>query len=419
MPSPEEHKSALMAQYFENGSKRCTSRLGFELERFLVDSHGKSVPYSGSGGVKQLLEELQGHYESEIYDEEHLIGLARRHTTLTLEPGAQIEISTGPFCEIREIQREVTRFDAEISEQTATRGQHLLALGYRAHERAEAVEIIPKKRYTLMNAYFAQTGTCGMRMMRGSASTQISIDYKDEQDALAKMRLATVLGPLFALVTDNSPVYERRRATFPLARTYIWNHVDTARCMTIPHLFDADFSFEQYARYLLHAPLIVGINTKGKTFDACGKSAAELYEGQELSTALIEHILSMFFFDVRLKNYVEIRMADSLPLDYALAYAALIKGVFYSEEAFEQLSDELIAHPLNEKNVVAAKQALMQTGYEAKVYDKPAKLWLDELMELAYHGLSKDEQPYLRPLAELVAARTTLCTQALHEASER
>ncbi|MFR3272840.1 MAG: hypothetical protein ACLTQI_02690 [Slackia sp.] len=37
-------------------------------------------------------------------------------------------------------------------------------------------------------------------MMRASASTQVSIDYCDEQNCIKKMRVASVLAPLFALV---------------------------------------------------------------------------------------------------------------------------------------------------------------------------------------------------------------------------
>ena len=40
-------------------------------------------------------------------------------------------------------------------------------------------------------------------------------------------------------------------------------------------------------------------------------------------------MLSMVFPDVRLKNYIEIRMADSLPKEEAFAYVSLIRDIFY------------------------------------------------------------------------------------------
>lgn len=38
----------------------------------------------------------------------------------------------------------------------------------------------------------------------------------------------------------------------------------------------------------------------------------------------------MTFLDVRLKHYLEIRGADSMPFGYVMAYLALIKGIFFT-----------------------------------------------------------------------------------------
>ena len=58
-----------------------------------------------------------------------------------------------------------------------------------------------------------------------------------------------------------------------------------------------------------------------------------------MTEAEIEHAISMHFNDVRVKHYVEIRPADALPVPYALAYVAFIKGIFYQEEAISSLLD--------------------------------------------------------------------------------
>ena len=58
-----------------------------------------------------------------------------------------------------------------------------------------------------MNAYLGSVSPFGICMMRGSASTQISIDYTSAEDCLRKLRLAFSLTPLFSLICDNSPVY--------------------------------------------------------------------------------------------------------------------------------------------------------------------------------------------------------------------
>jgi glutamate--cysteine ligase len=139
------------------------------------------------------------------------------------------------------------------------------------------------------------------------------------------------------------------------------------------------------------------------------RSFAEALTGRSLDRADIEHILSLFFFDARFKTYIEIRMADSLPLAYALAFAALIKGLFYVEENLRYLEQRLEQHGrLSAAAVAEAKLALREEGYGATVYGREAAAWLDDLITRARSGLDTAEAPYLDPLAQLIATRATL-----------
>ena len=412
MASPQqtdftENNIDAIVTYLSSGDKACACRLGLELEQFVMTDAGTSVAYSGSSGIEQLLSELRLDYEAEIREGAHLLGLARPGTTLTLEPGAQIEISTGPFCRVHQLEESYARFVAEVESRLALRGQHLLRQGYRPDLRADDVELIPKDRYRFMDAHFQTTGTRGRQMMRGSASTQVSIDYTDEADAVLKMRLATLLGPLFALATDTASRYESADASGRMIRTQIWDDVDPARCNTVSGLFDPGFGFDAYARALYAAPLVVCPLPDGSYGDADGHSAAELYANRLMSRAEIEHLLSMFFFDVRLKNYVEIRMADSMDIDLALAWTALIKGVFYDSDSVAELSQQLKMSERSAADVAHAKDALRESGYSAQVYGLPADGWLNLLIELAGHNLPEEERHYLEPLAELIAAKMT------------
>ncbi|MCL2654638.1 MAG: glutamate-cysteine ligase family protein [Coriobacteriia bacterium] len=402
-----ESNIAAIATYLSGGDKACACRLGLELEQFVVTEAGASVSYSGPGGIEQLLHELRINYEAEIREGGRLLGLARPGTTLTLEPGAQVEISTGPFCRIHQLEESYAQFQAELEACLAPRGQYLLPQGYRPDARADDVELIPKDRYRFMDAHFQTTGARGRQMMRGSASTQVSIDYTDEADAVLKMRLATLLGPLFALVTDTAQRYEGAPAADRMIRTQIWNDVDAVRCNTAPGLFDPDFGFARYGQALYTAPLIVYPLPDGSYDDAGGHSAAELYASRIMSRAEIEHLLSMFFFDVRLKNYVEIRMADSMPIDLALSWTALIKGIFYDADTVADLSQRLKAPQRSTADVAASRAALCAHGYTAQVYDVGAAAWLDLLIKQARRSLPEEEQHYLKPLAELIAARVT------------
>jgi glutamate--cysteine ligase len=278
-----------------------------------------------------------------------------------------------------------------------------------------------------MAQHFEDTGQHGICMMRATASTQVSIDFSSEDDAIRKLRIASLLSPLFAFITDNSPIFEsepiasrgnsNRKTKSGLfvvdrmVRTAIWNDVDTKRSMTMPRAFDEGFDLSSYALEMLSSPAIFSFTTNDDESEDDSRylgsqTFGELLQGKRLDQQSIEHILSLFFYDVRLKTYVEIRAADAMPIEYALAYAALIKGIFYSDTALASLAQSLKDFGIDD--IVAAKEALCEEGYDALVYRRPAEQWLDELILSANDNLSAEERGYLEPLVTLIAARKTL-----------
>ena len=62
----------------------------------------------------------------------------------------------------------------------APKGMHVVAQGYHPTATARSLDLIPKRRYAFMNRYLGSKDIYGPCMMRGSASTQISIDYTSE-----------------------------------------------------------------------------------------------------------------------------------------------------------------------------------------------------------------------------------------------
>jgi glutamate--cysteine ligase len=395
--------ASVIEDYLRSGVVRKEERLlGFELEHFVVerDTHAM-VPYyrdakTGKAGVEDILGELEPFYDgdkafgSDEDGNERLIGLSREKANITLEPGAQLEISIGPVCCLQDIEDIYSRFRAELDPILEKYGYELLAEGYHPTACARDVPLIPKARYRSMDAHFNNTGAHGANMMRATASTQVSIDFTNEANAVEKFRIANALGPLLAFITDNSPVFEGAPAPRRMVRTAVWDDVDPWREGTAPSTYNEGFDFEIYAEDILRAPEIAGLEVE-KFADQKNKA--------------IEHLLSMFFYDVRFKTYVEIRMADSLPLPLALSYTALIKGLFYSEENLMRLEDEFAN--VEPASIAFAKTALRQNGYDAQVYGRAASDWLDTLFTMARDGLDEDERPYLKPLANMVYARTT------------
>ena len=301
----EDHIQALI-KFFESGCKR-EQLLGLELEHFVVDARsGRSLPYSG--GVELILEKMAPNYGQPILSGNRIIGIKRDGADITLEPAAQLEVSIGPYSEVSQIARTYEEFTSIISPILKDMGCKLICLGYQPVSRIDELLLIPKERYKHMEAYFESTGTCGKHMMKGTAATQVSIDYRDEEDFKKKFRVANIMGPFLSLMYDNAPTFDGKPAKRKLLRTFIWDNVDPARAGIATGALDSDFGFYEYAKYVLDAPVV--------------------FEVDDFNP---EHITSMVFPDVRLKTNIEIRMVDSIPIDQALDYTKLLKDIFYNE----------------------------------------------------------------------------------------
>ena len=408
-PARQDNIQALV-DYFKSGIKTDSNALGIELEYTLVNQDGTPVSYSDDFGQKWLLKELEGYFPNEIIDDDgDLIGLARGHSTVTLEPAAQFEFSAGPFQDLQVAKDSFERFEREVGELIEPHGIDLLSPGYHPTRRAIDLELIPKVRYDYMNEYLGAISMFGVCMMRGSAATQVAIDYFSVEDCLRKLRLASACVPIFSLICDNSPIFESEVRDHKMVRTEIWEKCDPDRCGIVDGVMGDSFSLEDYAEYILDTPAIIDISSGSQVFSE--KAFGEIYANDVMQKADIEHALSMFFNDIRLKTYIEIRPADAMPVQCVVAYAALIKGLFYNDDSLDAL-DRIFLH-VNEADIAAAKASLMKDGYSARVYGQPVSELADEIISIASAALDEKDNEFLRPISQLVANRTTLADIAL------
>ena len=359
--------------YFSGGCKAPGQfKTGFELEHFIIDGACRNVNYSQPGGAAQLLGELAPRFPERAAENGRILGLSDGEMVISLEPGGQLEVSIAPKAGIAETQAVYGRFRKLVDPALKKYGHRLEQRGYLPVSEIQGIELIPKERYRRMDAHFRATGSMGIHMMRGTAACHISIDYADEADFVDKYRCAWLLGPVLAYISSNTPVFEGRPNRNNLLRAKIWRNVDPVRC-NVPGVFNDNFGFEEYAKFVLRAPEILR--------DTGGEERIPLY-------------LSLVFPEVRLRQYVEIRAADSMPEARAFAYMALVKGVFADMPRLKAL---LSHFDWSEKAILSAQDSIIKDGRRAVVYGRPIARFVDELTDLARHTLG-GETTYLEGL---------------------
>lgn len=395
--------------------------VGLELERILTDAAGNRVFFSGEKGVGAVIAsmcELDADAERVTIDGT-LLGLSyvaevcgeRVGCNVSLEPGAQIELSCGPTRTGEALYAALTDFDRRVREACLAIGldAHLVARGYDpGARRPEDVELIPKRRYHIMDAYLPGRGSHARDMMRCSCSTQVSVDYLDADDAARMARRASALGPLWAFLFDNSPVF-RGKPSRGMARAQIWDDLDPERCGQVPHAMEKGFSLRTFCEWISTVRPILMTDADRRTYPTGDATAADVMATRPLADDELLHLISMTWPSFRLKGFVELREMDSLPPRMAVACASLASSLMYDDS----LEDDLLGSvgvdlgSLTADDVTDARHDLRERGWDARPYGVSAERWAQALADVAQtHASSDFDRESCRMLGGLWSTRT-------------
>ncbi|MCI1936276.1 MAG: glutamate-cysteine ligase family protein [Bifidobacteriaceae bacterium] len=389
----EHHLESLM-RFISQGQKPHEEyAYGIEIEHLPVsNTSDHAVDLYSTPGVEDFLREIAPYFDPhrETWERGHLLGVNREGLDVSLEPGGQIETAIGPAKDTEEIDRIYKQF-RELADPVMSRlGFRLVNYGYQPHTTCDVVKILPTGRYTSLNEYFGRIGSYGIPMMRCSASTQVSIDFSSERDCITKMRLGCAVGPLLAWFFRNSPYFEGRENPLPLLRQEMWDNLDPQRTGLVPGLYEDGFGWEDYAADILSTPLLVAdlqstpeYEGSHQVFTAWRQNAGEIYPDRMLNDAEVSHILSTHFNDVRLKNFLEFRHWDSLPMERALKLVEIVGRLFYDDAEIDRLSHFFSG--LAATDVIAAKAMLQSDSAQARPYGRSMEEWRDFL------GLTEDD----------------------------
>lgn len=399
----EKEQIKLLTDYFRSGFKKPEDRLlGVEVEYFLTrEDTMERVFYEGDPGVKQVLEDLVAQGYEPVRPEGALIGAVGKDCAISIEPGAQFELSVSPQPTVETLCKTLWKCLQEIDSMVRKRGLCMVAIGIDPLNEMDKVPMIPKDRYRIMNEKMSKKAGHTKAMMRLSCALQISMDVESEEDFIRKYRVLTALSPILYTLFDSAPYFQGEKVKNFNLRQQVWRDTDSDRCGLIPGTFDADFGLEAYAKWLLTVPVLFLPDAQGQdheTEETLGQALARA-ESEEEARRWMEHGISIVFPDIRMKKLLEIRQMDEVPPELTFGAIALLKGLLYDAEVLNRLS--ACFREISLDIVERGKDSGRDHGIQGYYFSDYFAHWGLRLLDLAKEGLDREEAKYLEPLERL------------------
>lgn len=405
---PVQSVGELVAHFSSAGKPAERWRVGTEHELVAVRADGSAPPYVG--GIGALLEWFAARGWEPVLEDDHPIALTRGDSQITIEPGGQFELAAPPLGRDRDLVTMLDEHSSALAEAGEALGLTWLSTGLRPFGRRDDVPWMPKQRYAVMRQYMPTVGTRGLDMMLRTATVQTNLDFADEADAAAKMRVLMSTSSIVTALWANSPIVDGEVTGFQSARAWIWRDTDSARSGLLPFVFDRETLFTDYTEWALDVPMY--FVHRGGYRPVTGLTFRQFlqqgWQGHQATRADWALHLSTLFPDVRMKKYLEVRGADcgSMPMNAALA--PLTRAISYDATA-RAAAWELTAKATFEERQALA-EAVPTQGLAATLRGTPVLELARELVAIARDGLRRlepDAVALLDPVAEIAASGRT------------
>lgn len=381
-------------------------KIGMEYERIPVYKYDNNVvPYEGVYGICEVLREFAKNDNWDyILDNKEIIGLKKFHDTITLEPGCQFELSIEPQDSVAELKKRIEEIDSALKPILDEFEIKFLNLGVSPKTTYKNIKLLPKRRYHLMANYL--WGILSDVMMRETAGIQVGIDFKSEEDAMRKFRLANLMIPFTTAMYANSSIRGGVDTGYKSFRALAWLNTDNERCGFALD-FNKNMCFKDYVNLLLETPMIF-INREDKCLSMNGRLTFKQFmeKGFEGFFPTIEDWklhANLYFPEIRLRNFIEIRNHDCVGGGLEYSIPALYKGIMYSKPAIEEVEELLNKYSANE--IKELRYNVARSAIHTKLRKQPILAICKELAEISYYTLKsegKGEEKFLLPLMEML-----------------
>ncbi len=420
---------AQLSAYIASGCKPDQNRrIGTEHEKFAFSLNTlKPLTYAGPNGIRVLLEKLTEFGWEPVLENGQPIALTKPdHSSITLEPGGQVELSGAPLETIHQTCREVTGHIKQVKDVADELGAGILGLGYQPKWSLDDVGWMPKGRYKIMREYMPTRGSLGLHMMLATCTVQVNLDFRSESHMAEMFRAALALQPLATALWANSPFRDGKKNDFLSFRSHIWTDTDPDRCGVMPFVFEDNIGFESYVDYMLDMPMYF-VYRDGQYIDASGLSfwdfmAGKLpaLPGETPSIKDWEDHLTTAFPEVRLKKFIEMRGADGGPSKNLCALPAFWVGLLYDDQALADVTSMISDWSYDEVSALRDEVpiAALKTPFRGSTLQDLAK----DVLAIAKQGLERrakldgsgqDETVFLNPLHAIAESGITPAEELL------
>jgi len=402
-------------EYFYFRRKKTVFLYGLEYERLSLNKETfLNSDYESISTIVRLFATISKW--DILYDENTIIGaIAPDSTSISLEPGCQLEISIAPKRTILEIDIELTKITNLLN--NIAKPYNIIFLGYGTSPKSstDSIQILNKKRYQIMNEYLPNCKNSELctKMMRQTAGIQVNIDYSTPKDAHHKLKFLNMISPFMAALFANCPIENNRQSEFKSTRINTWLHTGENRCgIFYKEIFENEFFkykfnnyrniFKKYIEQVIKIPMVY-IVRNGKNIPIEGALTFEEFMKDGCLTyraTMEDYILhqSLCFPNVRLKKYIEIRNHDSQDQKTTLALCAFYKGLMQNNISLLLCKFNFIN--LNDIDYLSSQAAKHGLDFEYKKYSA----WhiVAQLFTLSLKKLDAKERIYLKPIQEML-----------------
>ena len=266
-----------------------------------------------------------------------IVRAATGTSAVTLEPGAQLELSGRPAADIATTVTELRADGQRAREALAALRLGVAPAG--ADPLRPSRRVNPRPRYRAMERHFAATGRAapGAVMMNSTAAIQVNLQAGPRGGWPERVARAHRLGPTLVAISASSPWLHGRDTGWKSARQRAWAGLDARACGPVPGcvaphpaLDDSLDPAAAWACFALRAPVSFVQTRKDDAVAVCGSVPFEQWVrgtvrlgGRAPTVADLDVHMTTLFPPVRLRGYLELRYLDMTASRWWPAVAAV------------------------------------------------------------------------------------------------